>query len=212
MAERFRSFIFPVSKPSTPNSLDANLIGTLPTRSQGLTLLEYFLQHINWIYHVIHIPTVKKIYENVYDELENKQQPNDRQLALILTIFALSAYYAMPSAGLYLNMKDARSLSQQWSLFAQELLLATNCLAFPAIESLQSLILIAHHLIPNVGAIATLKTLMMTIMQLAQAMSLHTIDSPKNKRRRHNSPVDWVDIEVKRRLWWHIASCDWYDD
>jgi hypothetical protein len=106
-------------------------------------------------------------------------------------------------------MKDARELASRWTLLAQQTLTVTRCLTFPTIETLQSLMLIVHHLMPNIGTIATLRTLSSMIVQLARGMSLHTMDSPTNKKRPENTPVDWVEIEVKRRLWWHIASTDW---
>lgn len=46
-------------------------------------------------------------------------------------------------------------------------------------------------------------------MHAARAMGLHKIDTPTNKARRQNTEVDWVDVEVKRRIWWHLASTDW---
>jgi hypothetical protein len=62
---------------------------------------------------------------------------------------------------------------------------------------------------PNIGAIATLRTLVATVTHSARALGLHQIDSDANKKRRENVEVDWVEIEVKRRIWWHICSTDW---
>ena len=62
---------------------------------------------------------------------------------------------------------------------------------------------------PNLGAIATLRTLQATVTQTARALGLHQIDSDANKKRRENKLVDWVELEVKRRLWWHVCSTDW---
>jgi hypothetical protein len=92
---------------------------------------------------------------------------------------------------------------------AQEALSAANCLANPTIETLQSMIFISQLLMPNVGAIATLKTLSATITHTARAIGLHQVDSDANKTRRASSQVDWAELEVKRRLWWHICSTDW---
>jgi hypothetical protein len=80
---------------------------------------------------------------------------------------------------------------------AQDALSAANCLASPSIETLQSLIFIAQHLMPNIGAIATLRTLAATVMHTARAVGLHKIDSPSSKKRREHIQVDWAELEVK---------------
>lgn len=94
-------------------------------------------------------------------------------------------------------------------LSAQDALSAANCLANPTIETIQSLIFISQHLMPNIGAIATLRTLTATVTHTARTLGLHQTDSDTNKKRRENARVDWAELEVKRRIWWHICSTDW---
>jgi hypothetical protein len=172
-------------------------------------LLEYYFNHVSWIYHIIHVPTVERQFDNLYTKLEQNQQPDYGHLALISTLFALSAYFSSSSAGLFNDIPDQMLHCRRWTLLSQDALSAANCLATPTLETIQSLILISQHLMPNIGAIATLRTLTATIIHTARAMSLHQVDSPKNKKLRQNTKVDWVEIETKRRLWWHITSTDW---
>ena len=187
-----------------------NLPALLPSRAQGTILLDYFFDHVNWIYHIIHKPTVRRLFDSLYTSIELGRIPDYGHLSLITTLFALSAYFCGPKSGLYFKSTEAMTHSRRWTLLAQEALSAANCLTDPTVETLQSLILMAAHMMANIGAIATLRTLSATIMHTARTMSLHTLDTPRNKKLRENTTVNHLDLEVKRRLWWHIASTDWY--
>ncbi|KAL2072058.1 hypothetical protein VTL71DRAFT_11401 [Oculimacula yallundae] len=207
--ESFGSFIFSMTRPRMTPEFQHDLPTLLPTRSQGEMLLEYYFDNINWIYHVIHMPTVRTRLDSVYTSIERGQNPDYAYLALIVTIFALSAYFSTATSGLYFKPSDSMIHSRRWTLLAQEALSAANCLAEPNIETLQSLILMSQHMMANIGAVATIRTLSATIMHTARTMSLHTLDTARNKKLRESTVVDFADLEVKRRLWWHIVSTDW---
>ncbi|CZR64385.1 uncharacterized protein PAC_14283 [Phialocephala subalpina] len=210
VAESFGTFIFALTRPRDPPAFTENLPSILPRRREGQTLLHYYIDHVNWIYQIIHVPTVQRILDTLYDRMEENQLPEYGHIAIISTIFALSAYFSSPQSNLYFPHGEAKRYSYRWVSLAQHALAASNCLSVPSVEALQSLILISQHLMPNIGAIATLRTLAATSMHTARAMGLHKIDTPANKARRQNAEeVDWVDIEVKRRIWWHLASTDW---
>lgn len=183
----------------------------LPPRPRGQVLFDYYLNHVNWIYHILHVPTIKKHFDEMYTGLEQGKQPEYDRLALISTLFALSAYFSAPLARLFTDLPEAMANCRRWTLLAQDALAAADCLAKPTVESLQSLILIAQHLMPNIGAVATLRTLSGTITHAARMLAIHQVDSRANKKRREGTQVDWAELEVKRRLWWHIVSTDWYE-
>lgn len=52
-------------------------------------------------------------------------------------------------------------------------------------------------------------TIRATTVSIAHCMGLHRLDSSENKERRKTGNYDLITLEVKRRLWWHIASSDW---
>ncbi len=209
LSEFFGSFFFSLTSPRPIPFLEQNLTAILPSRYQGEALLNYYFEKIDWIYRILHVPTVKAIFNGLYAKLEANQQPPYNHLALISTIFASSAYFCSVSSGLYLDRDDAVGHCRRLILLAQDALTAADCLARPSIEMLQSLIIITQWLLPNIGAIATLRTLAGTLIHTARSLSLHLVDSPANKKWRTQNPVDWVNVEVKRRIWWHITSIDW---
>jgi hypothetical protein len=210
LTDSFGSFIFSMTRPRTAPSFDHHLSAILPDRNRGLVLVEYYFEEINWLYYVIHVPTVRRQFDDLYNCLESNQLPNYGHLALISTLYAICAYYSSSSSEIFSKHTDALSCCHRWTLLAQEALSAANCLSNPTLVTLQSLLLITSHLVPNCGALASLRTLIATSTHVARALSLHQTDSVSNKLQRKNMEVDWVEVEVKRRIWWHITSTDWY--
>jgi hypothetical protein len=104
---------------------------------------------------------------------------------------------------------EARSFAYQWIFVAQRALLAANYIVKPTIETIQSIIMIAQNLMPNIGAMEISRVLMASALLGAQHLMLHRLDYPVNKKRRENTQVNWIEIEVKRRIWWHLASTAW---
>lgn len=49
-------------------------------------------------------------------------------------------------------------------------------------------------------------------LQTAKELALHRLDSPAAVRRREITPTieSMIETEMKRRVWWHLVSTDWY--
>ena len=100
-AEDFGSFLFALIRPRVPTSLDMqNVVTKLPTRSQGEAMLEFFFDEILWIYHIVHVPTVRRHFDKLYNDLQNQKQLEYGPLALISTLFALTAYFSSETSSL----------------------------------------------------------------------------------------------------------------
>jgi Fungal specific transcription factor domain len=183
---------------------------TPSTSNEYVTDCSSYFDHIDWIYRIIHVPTVRNIFNMLYMNLENGQRSPYGYVAFISTIFASSAFFCSSSCGLFLDRDTAVAHARRLSLLAQDALTAADCMAHPTIETLQSLVILTQWLMPNIGAIATLRTFSSTLMNTARSLGIHLTDSPDNKRWRAQNEVNWVEVEVKRRIWWHIASTDWY--
>jgi len=189
--------------------MDKQTLSLLPSRAQAGFLFDYYIEEIMSLYHLIHVPTVRRMIDTVYTQLENNEQPPYDHVALLSSIFALSAYFASPSSRFHFKGREGKSFCYRWIFVAQRALLAADYIVAPTLETLQSTILISQHLLPNIGAMATFRTLMATALLGARSLGLHRFDSPANKKARENTRVDWVVVEVKRRIWWHLASTEW---
>lgn len=143
--------------------------------------------------------------------LESNQKPSYSHVALIATIFGIVAYI-IPNRSSSFDLEDPEATTAcaiSWISLAKEALVAANYRSVPTIETSQSLLLICQHLLVNLGDLTIFKALLGMVLHMARSLCLHQVDSPRNKRLRHGREVDWVELEVKRRIWWHLASTDW---
>ncbi|PQE13532.1 C6 zinc finger domain protein [Rutstroemia sp. NJR-2017a WRK4] len=182
------------------DKLDEKAMSILPSRKEAQPILQYFIHKVNWIYHLVHIPTLERNFSTLYDDIEGKKQPRYDVLALVSTVFALSTYF-----------QDLQSLtvSRRWTLLAQSALAAANYVTEPTLETIQCVLLIAQHLLPNVGGIAIFRVLFSTALHSARSLALDRVDLAINKKRREGTRIDYVELETKRRIWWHITATDW---
>ena len=225
LADRFQAALLPF--PSAIPALDREkVVKILPSKGQAIALFEFYVAKVNWLYHIIHVPTVRKQLVDVYTALGRDQMPPYDQLALVTTIITLAAYFSPGPLG-GIDHDDLHSACfKNWSFLSQDSLTAANYILTPTVESLQALILViisapdvehftnqdfklSHNLLPNLGATAMFSVIRATTVTMAQALALHRIDSSENQQRRKTEKYDLVMLEVKRRIWWHIASSDW---
>ncbi|THV55382.1 hypothetical protein BGAL_0009g00320 [Botrytis galanthina] len=193
------SFLGP-SATTVRAGVDAQSLCSLPSRKHARVLFDYFVDNIVWIYHICHIPTLESHLNRLYDDLDQNLQPRNDHVALLSAVFALSVYF-----------QGAEPLSEthRWTLLAQRALCAANFIAKPTIESIQAVLFIAQHLLPNIGGIATFRVLFTTAMHSARSLGFDHLDSTQSKKRRVGKELNYVELETKRRIWWHIVSTDW---
>ena len=193
-------------------SLDIkDVLRILPPSSCTSSLLENYSQQIGWIFPVIHPPTFESHVENVYANLENGQKPDLGHLAIVATVFALSAYYFTSSGKLPFDAHEARTYAFLWFNLARSTLRTTNFIVMPTIETIQSVILLSHHLLLGTGAIEVNKILLSAALQSCRTLKFHLIDSTANRENREENKLEGIDhasLEIKRRIWWHVASTD----
>ncbi|TGO83059.1 hypothetical protein BPOR_0709g00050 [Botrytis porri] len=180
--------------------VDVQSLRSLPPRKHATVLFDYFVHNIVWIYHIIHIPTLETHLNRVYDDLDQNLQPQNDHVALLSTVFALSLYF---------QGAEPLSETRRWTLLAQKALCAANFIGKPTMESIQVVLLIAHHLLPNIGGIATFRVLFTTAMHSARSLGFDQLDSTQSKKRRVGKNLNYIELETKRRIWWHIVSTDW---
>jgi hypothetical protein len=183
----------------------------LPPYERAVQLLDLYAHHVCWNYHFIHVPTLRRHLQRAYEQLEHGVLPEHSILALLCTVIALAKYFAQKSWALGENAAspDEQTYGDFVALASRALAQARH-LDNPSLESIQAVILLASHLLLNTGATTAFRVLLTAMFMSAQALLIHQIDSPKNQKLRENTNYDRVELEMKRRLWWHIASSDWY--
>ncbi|KAF7894151.1 hypothetical protein EAF00_007665 [Botryotinia globosa] len=198
--QTFATSFLGTSAATVQAGVDAQSLCSLPSRKRARVLFDYYVDNIVWIYHITHIPTLESHLNRLYDDLDQNLQPRNEHVALLSAVFALSVYF---------QGAELLSETRRWTLLAQKALCAANFIGKPTMESIQAVLLIGQHLLPNIGGIATFRVLFTTAMHSARSLGFDHIDSTQSKKRRVGKELNYVELETKRRIWWHIVSTDW---
>ncbi|KAI9730172.1 MAG: hypothetical protein M1818_008266 [Claussenomyces sp. TS43310] len=192
----------------------------LPSQALAEILFSHYTETVNWIYKVIHVPTVHSLLRTIYVRLSSSSFGRDTDpldgdeqgslisgLSLVACILATAAHFWQDKPDVPLTKEEAVSSCQKWSNLAHRCLSETQSDTRPSIETLQTTILMLQF-IPG-RELSAQRTLLTATVHMAHALGLHQTDSRRNCKLRAEGPYDHVEIEVRRRLWWHIVTNDW---
>lgn len=209
--EHLIEILFPINhaqrSQSPMSTLD--LLAIVPSRAQALRLLDHYADKVAWIDHLLHTPTVRTHLMNAYAYADSSSdvQQNSGQLSLLCTVLGQSAYFWTPD--LQMPEDDATKLASQLLHLAQRALLDANFSKRPTLETIQATALIMYYLLPNARGAVDYVSLLATAASWARKLGIHRVDSLKEKARREVEGCDYVELELKRRIWWFLASSDW---
>ncbi|KAL1856151.1 hypothetical protein Plec18167_000226 [Paecilomyces lecythidis] len=182
----------------------------LPTKSETMSLYRYYVDSIDYLYHVI-VPTrVERMIDDVYRCIENNSPVNLNHIALLASILAVTVYFRPQNVTEYSEPSDADVRCKEFTSLVGVALLQSNFIAYPTIEGLQATIIIAHYL-SSLNTDPSLRALFLhgTIVSQAKNLMLHYTDTPRYQEERRINGFDSVDVETRRRLWWHLVAYDW---
>lgn len=116
----------------------AQLLATLPTRNQCDMLVSYFLENINWIYHVIHVPMFRKAYGQFWDTDSNSVDVS--WLSLLFIVISESALCASSDVAQAIgwSLLTVRNLSHVWYTSSRQALHASSFESKPQLVHLQT--------------------------------------------------------------------------
>lgn len=182
----------------------------LPPRHEANTLVDHYFKYIDNFQHVVYIPAVRFLMDTLYTRLDQGLPIlNASHVALLLSIFASSAALCTDYAGTA-TLSHPPSVSTKaslvWANAALELLVFSRRTEPGTLEDLQAIILMVFFLYHIEGSSTRLRGLFIGAISLGRDLSLHKIDTPAHSPKQ----TDPIDTEIRRRLWWHIASTDWY--
>lgn len=182
-----------------------------PTFEDASALLDHYIKTVDATYRMLHVPTAWNMLEALYRDLNAGCTPSATQLAFFLGIFAGSVYvckqaFQLDSASLQGHSQPA--LAELWA--QQAVRLITDPLAPPSVPALQTIVSLAHLCAQMEGVRRIFNILSASGIQMARVMKLHRLDSGLGRDERRKNGANMVDIEVKRRIWWHMVASDWY--
>jgi hypothetical protein len=114
------------------------LVAMLPTRSQCDILLTYYVEHINWLFQTVHVPSFRCEYARFWDG--DIPECDLIWLSLLFTIISLSALYIPLEMTEIVGLprEAVRNLAHGWHLASQRALQAGEYDAKPCLRQLQT--------------------------------------------------------------------------
>jgi Fungal specific transcription factor domain len=183
----------------------------LPTQREAVQLFANYAKNIDYLQHVLHAPSVRVLLDEVYMHLAERQPVESSHVALLLSIFASTAYYWTSRNDrdlLFLTLQDANQASLLWSKAALDVLEHSRRTTSGSIEDIQATVILSFLVFNLEGFSAISRSLMSTALIIARDLSLYKVDAHHHERQGHYQD-DSIEIEVKRRVWWHIVATDW---
>ncbi|KAF9893861.1 hypothetical protein FE257_010031 [Aspergillus nanangensis] len=184
----------------------------LPTKAEALSLFNYYLDNVHYLHPVIHPESVEQTIEDVYMDAYTQQCSKPSQVVLLLSILASSSHQWRPQGVndlIHISPKEAIYMSSIWSNVALDLLDYLRRTTSASIETIQATGIVSYAIYNTQGFSPILRSLHSILVAMARDLSLHEIDSPRKKRTQSNSQANALEDEIKRRIWWFIASTDW---
>jgi len=183
---------------------------SLPTYSIAVQLLQNYESNVRPLCHILHMPTVRSQMRTFYLGIAQGDSIIHGQAALLLSLFALSAYFYQPSdtSELATTKQEAIQLSKILSGNALDVLDHSRRNTSGTLEDIQAYIhmaFVSYHLD---GFSARGRMLTTTAIGIARELRLHQLDAdPPNDETNIRC---LIDREIQRRVFWHVALTDWY--
>lgn len=192
---------------SQDNPATVQLISFLPKKAEAMALFHYYTSCIDYLYHIILPKRVEEQIHRIYQAIE-KQEPLDlNHLALLFSIVASALFLQLSiESSVYADV-----CSREYTFLTGAALIQSNYSVYPTIEGLQATLIVAHNLFnmnmhPSVSSLFVLGN----IVGQAKNLMLHCVDSPRFREARKSNGADLMEVELKRRLWWDLATYDWW--
>ncbi|KAF2117185.1 hypothetical protein BDV96DRAFT_20015 [Lophiotrema nucula] len=185
---------------------------SFPPYEAAEQLFQGYEGHLHHIVTILHIPTTRALMKGIYLRLGQCQPVAPGRAALILSIFALAAFFHQPSerSQVATTEDDTHRLSKALSRSVLDVLDYSRRSTSGSIHDIQAYIIMSltlHHLD---GFSARGRLLLATAAAIAKDLGLHRLDSGHGRKQQREINVrELIDREVKRRVFWYLAAMDW---
>jgi hypothetical protein len=180
----------------------------LPQYPEAKILIEKFIQDVDHIHHVVHIPSLPTILDEVYAGLNQRREVKPGSIILLFGIFASSTHSWVRrdcERGLFSTCAEANSQAPLWIKAAEDVLDISHRTTCVSIEGVQGISILSFVLLNMEGFSRRCKSLFNMAFLLARELGLHLLDHPCNAKLE-----DSAQTEIGRRVWWYLVACDWF--
>lgn len=186
---------------------------TFPSYKIATLLFQNYESNVDHLCRILHIPTIKSLIRTLYLQINQNEDIPPGQTALILSIFAISAYFHHPlgDSEIANSRKSAIQLSKILGRGALDVLDYSRRNTSGTLEDVQAYIFMSFVTYHLDGFSARGRFLAGAALSIARELRLHRLDVGTDPRTadNDNSPRNLIDREVRRRVFWQITSTDW---
>ncbi|KAI0438328.1 fungal-specific transcription factor domain-containing protein [Xylaria telfairii] len=190
-----------------------NIVVTFPTYNTALVLFDCFEANVVHMCCILDLPIARSLMKSFYTRNNRNDYVPPSQAALLLALFALSAFFYQPigSAKILATRNDTTCLSKYWSRGALDVLEYSRRNTSGTLEDVQALILMSYVTYHLDGFSARYRHLLAIAVSMAQDLGLHRLDANSDCTPTSNTSSlrILIDHEVKRRVYWHLVSSNW---
>jgi hypothetical protein len=183
----------------------------LPPLRQARVLFSHFATTLQPTFGVLHIPSTKALMETAYEGLLEGEEPSAANLMLLFSIFAGAALVWTPQLleRLQSTREEAKAAFMAYARLALDILEHPRRLIQTSTTSLVAISTMAHLLMNTDGFPLKVHLLRHRCLLMSREMGIHRLDTCKSREERRLKGCDMIEIEVQRRLWWHMVASDW---
>ncbi|GFP54222.1 uncharacterized transcriptional regulatory protein C139.03 [Trichoderma asperellum] len=177
---------------------ETQLRSALPSRSMCDLMVNYYLDHINWIFQITHVPSFRRQYEDFW-EAKDGQEMDFMFTALLFTIISVSALFIPPgTAEIFGCPKESiRDLAHVWHKVSHQALRAGDYESKPCIVQLQTFSITQFYWY-STNKIDTLNSRLGQAVRTAQTLGLD----------KDLTPSQTLHDEMRHRIWWDLVDSD----
>ncbi|OAP64700.1 hypothetical protein AYL99_00672 [Fonsecaea erecta] len=168
--------------------------------------VDKYLRDLTYIHHVIHSPSLRKLVDDIYHDLDQHISPKHSHVALLLSVVASATFVwtLQDDPNLYRSVEDTRQQATSWVTAVLDVLDHSRRTMNGSIEDVQALVIVSFLVCNMEGTSLRYYDLVSTATTIARQLSLHRIDLLSCRPQS-----DSVRAEVGRRVWWYLAALDW---
>lgn len=172
------------------------LLRLLPTKEHCKIYVDYYFEHVDYIYHPLHNMTFLREFDEFWAQSVDKVDMP--WLAILFMVISLSALHLPKTLAKELNIEDSMNhASAIWFKASRKALDAAQYEEKPTFRQLQVFSLMQLYLYAT-NQIELLNSLLSQAVRHAQYLGLHADVQGKNP----------LETELRRRIWWDICGCD----
>ena len=174
-------------------------------------MVEKYTTDITYLHHVVHIPSVHAVVDELYFDIRENKPIQIRHVSLLLGILASTTLFWTEhdmKYSIFSSVKEANDQSTRWMKIAFEVLEYSRQTHSESIEDIQSMIILLFVVCNTAGITSQARYLVSTAISVARELCLHRIDCPHNLNCDAPSPNS-ARAEIGRRVWWYLVGTDW---